>query len=77
MRVTVELNGHLSWYVEDGVRVHEVEVEPDSTVGELIEGLGVPPIEVAFASIEDERIDLDRVLRDGDRVSLVPIIAGG
>ena len=77
MRVNVALNGHLSWYTPTRERLQEVEVPEGSTVSDLITHLGVPEVEVAFATVDEGRVDADFVLADGNTVSLVPIIAGG
>ncbi len=77
MRVQVTLNGHLSWYTESKEKEMTLELPEGATVGDLIEPLGVPPVEVAFATVEDERVATDYALAEGTRVSLAPVIAGG
>ena len=77
MRVHVALNGHLSWYTQTRERLQVAEVPGGSTVSDLIAHLGVPEVEVAFATVDEKRVDADFVLAEGNQVSLVPIIAGG
>ncbi|MFP4200286.1 MAG: MoaD/ThiS family protein [Bacillota bacterium] len=77
MKVKVILNGHLSWYVEGQSRDLEPDLPAPATVGDLVDHLGVPAVEVAFATVDGERVDMDCVLTEGMEVSLIPVIAGG
>jgi len=56
-----------------------VELEPGSTLGELMGKLHLPfkALAVAFCVVNYEKSSAKRVLRDGDVVSFFSILAGG
>jgi sulfur carrier protein ThiS len=55
----------------------EIEAEPGRTVRETLAGLGIPAELVAVVVVNDDQLDKDYVLRDGDRVRLLAVIGGG
>ena len=56
-----------------------VEMEPGSTLGDLLKKLRLPfkALTVAFCVVNYEKSGTKRVLRDGDVVSFFSILAGG
>ncbi len=77
MKVEVTLNGHLSWYVDEKKRDCRLDLLTGATVADLVDRLGVPAVEVAFATVDGDRVETDHVLTEGVKVSLIPVIAGG
>jgi molybdopterin converting factor small subunit len=55
----------------------EVELPEGATVAALIPALQLPEKLVRSAFVNDEALDLDAVLRDGDRVGIFPPVVGG
>lgn len=55
----------------------DVDLAPDSVASVLIPLLGLPEPLVWAVSVNGEAVELDHPLRDGDRVSFFPPVAGG
>lgn len=55
----------------------EYEIADGSTVKDLARKLGVPDELASVIIVSDEATSTDHVLVDGDRVTLVPPVAGG
>jgi uncharacterized protein with PIN domain len=71
LRCYAELNDHLP--PERRQRAFEVRVEPPLTLGDLIEGLGLPSEEVDMALVDGVSRGLDHPLAGGERVALYPV----
>jgi sulfur-carrier protein len=54
-----------------------LEVEPGTTVAQILPSLGVPAKEVSLLMVDGRRRDLDFVLQGNERVALFPPIGGG
>ncbi|RLC31897.1 MAG: MoaD/ThiS family protein [Deltaproteobacteria bacterium] len=52
-------------------------VEPGTTVGDLLEQLGIPEQEAKIIFIDSVKVSLDTVLNEGMTVSIFPPIGGG
>ena len=46
------------------------------TVGHLVERAGIARKDVKIAFVNSQKVDLDMVLNDGDRVGLAPAVGG-
>jgi sulfur carrier protein ThiS len=55
----------------------EIEVAPGQTVRETLTALGIPAELVAAVVVNNDQLDKDYILRDGDRVRLLAVIGGG
>lgn len=54
-----------------------VELPPGSRIHDLLARLGLPEAEVGFLLVNRGDGSFDRVLQDGDRVTIIPPIGGG
>lgn len=54
-------------------RDFEVALEGRKTVREIVEKLGVPPEEVDLLLANGQSVDLDHVVKEGDRISVYPV----
>jgi len=77
MRVVLELLGYLAWYAPGGFEEMAVEVPAGTTVRQVVRLARLPHGEVAFASVDGALRELDDTLSEGERVKLIPPIAGG
>ncbi|MEW6725631.1 MoaD/ThiS family protein [Desulforudis sp. 1088] len=77
MRLTVKLWGPLAKYAGAGTAEFIVDVPAGTTVDALIGLLGVPAEYVLMAAVNGTKSERDRVLRDGDVVHVLPLVAGG
>lgn len=78
MKVRVKLHGE----TKRGVRglegdSLEAEVAPGTTVGELLDGLGIDPGDVWLSAVNKDLVKADHVLQDGDAVEVFAPVAGG
>ena len=77
MQVTVELQAYLGQYSPSGEAVFPYDLPDGATVQTLVRQLNVPE-ELASVIVLNERSgDFEDVLHEGDRVTLIPPIAGG
>lgn len=82
MNVDVKLYGSLRRYRPDGApgeghTPFVAALPPAQTVANLLAVLNIPDGLASAAAVNDEAVELDHPLRDGDRVSLFPPSAGG
>lgn len=47
------------------------------SVGEIVEELGIPDSEVGIIFINGRNVTMDRLLVEGDTLSLFPLVGGG
>jgi molybdopterin synthase sulfur carrier subunit len=79
VKVEVKLFAHLSRYLPpdadgDGV---VLDVPPGTTTGQVLELLGIPPDVSALTVVNGLDAAADRVLAEGDVVTMFPPLAGG
>jgi sulfur carrier protein ThiS len=72
------LGGHLSFY-DDLRRKHiQVYLEKPAPLSDLLSRLGIPWVEISFASVNGELASLAEVwVAPGDRIELYPPMGGG
>ncbi len=58
-------------------KVIPMEVMAESRVLELIDALGIPHQDIAILLVNGRDATLERVLQDGDAVSVFPPVGGG
>jgi molybdopterin synthase sulfur carrier subunit len=77
MKIRVDLQAYLGDYAPgDGGRF-AYEMPEGATVADLIRKLGVPEELASVITIGDEAIDASQALKEGDRVTVIPPMAGG
>lgn len=54
-----------------------VQVEPGTTLDQLRKSLGLPGEEVKVIMVNNLQADPDDLIKDGDRVTYIPAVAGG
>lgn len=77
MRVTVELQAYLEQYSPDGQSVFQYTLPDGATVQTLVRLLNVPEEMAGVIVLNGRSADFDDSLQDGDRVILIPPLAGG
>jgi len=77
VRITVELQVHLKQYSPNGAAVFEVEVPQGTTVDSIVNGLGIPEEMASVIVVNREKGEPETVLREGDKLTLIPPLAGG
>lgn len=75
MKITITLYGAFKTYLPSGVG--ETDVTPGTTVAALLDSLGVEPGYPRIVAVNDEAVDEDHVLRDGDHLEVIHAVAGG
>jgi molybdopterin synthase sulfur carrier subunit len=77
-RIELRLFGHLrSYRPEADSSDAGMDVSAGTSVEEMIRELGVPPEDPKVVLVNGMHAALDRLLEEGDRVSIFPPVAGG
>jgi len=75
VRVFATLRGYLP---ELGIgEAKIVQVEPGTTLDQLRERLDIPKEEVKIIMRNHLHADVDDLIKDGDRITYIPAVAGG
>ncbi len=77
MRVTVELQAYLEQYSPSGQAVFGYTLPDGATVQTLVRQLNVPEEMASVIVLNGRSADLDDPLQNGDRLILIPPLAGG
>jgi molybdopterin converting factor small subunit len=77
MNITVELRGYLDQYAPTEAATFPYEMPDGATVGDVIRRLHIPEDIASAAIVSGEASDPSRPLTEGDRVTIVPPLAGG
>ena len=75
MEISVRLLGNLRRLAPTGSL--EMEVQPGTTVADMVELLGLGPGEVWLAKVGVQLVEMDHPLREGDELLLIPPVGGG
>ena len=74
MQVTVKLFADLR---EGRFEVESTEVADQSRVTDVVQSLNIPPDQVKICLVNGRDAGTDRVIQNGDTVSLFPPVGGG
>lgn len=77
MQVKVELQAYLEQYSPSGESVFDYTLPDGATVQTLVSQLNVPEEMASVIVLNDRSADFGDPLQDGDRVTLIPPLAGG
>ena len=77
MKVKVELQAYLEQYFPNGNDIFDYEVPDGARVLDLVTKLGIPGDLASVIIVSDQNTDPSYALKDGDRVILIPPLAGG
>ena len=77
MKVRVQLESYLDQYAPGDDPRFSLDVPDGATVGDVLRKLGVPTEQAAVLTLGDEAVDIAQQLQEGDRVTVIPPVAGG
>jgi molybdopterin synthase sulfur carrier subunit len=77
MKVKVELQAYLDQYSPNGQDTFDYEVPDGASVGDLVVKLGMPAELASVIIVGDTNAGPSHSLKEGDRVILIPPLAGG
>jgi len=77
MKVKVELQAYLEQYSPNGNDLFDYEVPDGARVLDLVTKLGIPGDLASIIIVSDQNTDPSYALKEGDRVILIPPLAGG
>jgi molybdopterin synthase sulfur carrier subunit len=77
MKIRVELQAYLEDYAPGDGAIFAYELPDGATVADLIRKLGVPEELASVLVIGDEAVDASHALKEGDRLTVIPPVAGG
>ena len=77
MKIRVELQSYLDQYSPNDKHIFDYDVAEGATVGDMLRKLGVPDDLASVVVVSDENRTKDHQLVGGDRVTVLPPLAGG
>ena len=77
MKVKVELQAYLEQYSPNGNDLFDYEVPDGARVSDLVSKLGIPTDLASVIIVSDQNADPSHALKEGDRIILIPPLAGG
>ncbi len=77
MKVKVELQAYLEPYSPNGQTLFDCELPDGADVKQLIRSLGVPEELTSVIIVNETNAGPEHSLHEGDRVTLIPPLAGG
>jgi len=77
MRVKVELQAYLEQYSPNGQDTFDYEIPDGARVKDLVVKLGMPEELASVIIVGNTNADPSHSLKEGDRVTLIPPLAGG
>jgi len=77
VKVNIKFFAGLRKFSPDGEGYGALSVESDSTVGDILDHLNVPPEKPSIILINGVHGNRQSVLKDGDTLSVFPPVAGG
>jgi molybdopterin converting factor small subunit len=75
--IRVRAQGHLKHFRADRQERFDLELDAGATVRSLIERSGIPWEEVGLVAVNGVQADDERILIDGDEVTLLAPMEGG
>jgi len=80
IKIQVKLFGHLVRFypqARENQGQATLNLPEKSTVQDMIQHLEIPDDMVEVVFVNEEKVSKDQVLKDGDEVGMLPLIAGG
>jgi molybdopterin converting factor small subunit len=77
MKVKVELQAYLEQYSPNGNDLFDYEVPDGARVQDLVVKLGMPAELASVIIVGNTNADPSHALKEGDRVTVIPPLAGG
>ena len=77
MRLKVELQAYLEQYSPNGQDTFDYEMPEGAVVRDLVQKLGVPDELASIIIVGNTNADPAHPLKEADRVTLIPPLAGG
>jgi molybdopterin converting factor small subunit len=72
----IKFYGRLKEFV-DGKDAVEIKLPSERKLIEIIRQLNIPEKYVSFAEKDGKKFDLDSIVRDGDEITVLPLLSGG
>jgi molybdopterin converting factor small subunit len=77
MKVKVELQAYLEQYSPNGNDLFDYDLPEGARVQDLVVKLGMPAELASVIIVGNTNADPSHALKEGDRVTLIPPLAGG
>jgi len=74
MKITVKL---FATFRNDRFDIAERDYPPGTTVGVVVDDLGLPREQLGILMVSNRHVDLDRELIDGETLAIFPLVGGG
>jgi molybdopterin converting factor small subunit len=74
MQITVKLFAN---FRHGRFNVENRQYQPGTTVGQIVEEVGIPEGELGILLVNSRHVGLDHELHDGDTLAIFPLVGGG
>jgi len=74
IKITVKL---FATFRVDRFDIAEREYPSGTTVGNIVDELGLPREQLGILMVSNRHVDLDRELADGETLAIFPLVGGG
>ncbi|WZL71632.1 hypothetical protein QBE52_10990 [Clostridiaceae bacterium 35-E11] len=65
------------WYSEGKKKLHDITINNDLKIIDVINRLNVPKEQINIVLKNGKKVSIDSAMHEGDLIEVVPIIAGG
>jgi len=72
-KLTLRLFGELNYFLKDNQIFREISFKDRQTIKDILEGIKIPHTEVYLILKNNQAIDLDYLVQDGDLISVYPV----
>jgi sulfur carrier protein ThiS len=77
MKIRVELESYLDQYAPGADPKFSLEMPDAATISDVLRKLGIPMEQASVLTLGDEAVQPTQSLKEGDRVTVIPPVAGG
>ncbi|MBW2478167.1 MAG: MoaD/ThiS family protein [Deltaproteobacteria bacterium] len=74
MNITIKL---FATFREGRFNIKEKQVPAETTVGQIVDELKIPVNELGIVLVNSRHVDTEQILKDGDTLSIFPLVGGG
>lgn len=77
MAIRIKMLAQFGQYAPDGKKEFPLDLKPKETTGQVVARLGLPLNMPRVVLVNGRRVEPDTALKDGDILTLFPVVDGG
>ena len=77
MRIRVQLESYLDQYATGDDPKFSLDIADGATVADVLRKLMIPIDQASVLALDDEAVEIGQTLKEGDRLTVIPPVAGG